>query len=212
MSYQRLEGINYSTCLCECRQLSAQLGIVLSFTKLKVMLVNTSPQPPTGLWDVLGWSLWCSGFLLEAVLAPGQGKAGIAPGCLDPCLAGPGDRGRRWPKVCLSRRSIKSGTLHYDRSMEILATSELLWGNLDAHLLHLELLCILWWGVVHVFRLEVDWSVHVLHILRFFHSSAAGLDFACVQCTSPHLCRQLSQHDSRRSLCMIASNFLPWTC
>ena len=51
---------------------------------LKVMLVNTSPQPPTGLWDVLGWSLWCSGFLLEAVLAPGRGKAGLAPGRLDP--------------------------------------------------------------------------------------------------------------------------------
>jgi len=39
--------------------------------ELPVMLVNTSPQPPTGLWDVLGWSLWCSGFLLEAV-ADGQ--------------------------------------------------------------------------------------------------------------------------------------------
>jgi len=39
--------------------------------ELPVMMVNTSAQPPTGLWDVIGWSLWCIGFLVEAV-ADGQ--------------------------------------------------------------------------------------------------------------------------------------------
>ena len=33
-------------------------------------MVNTSlNQPSTGIWDVLGWSLWCMGFLVEAVVA-----------------------------------------------------------------------------------------------------------------------------------------------
>ena len=94
--------------------------------------------------------------------------------------------------------------------MEILATSKLLWGNLDVHLLHFGFFAP-FGGASPMFRLEVDWSVHVLHILRFLQSSAAGLDFACVQCTSPHLCRKLSQHDSRDNHLVhaIACNFLP---
>lgn len=40
--------------------------------QLPVTLVNSSAvQPATGIWDVLGISLWCLGFLLEAV-ADGQ--------------------------------------------------------------------------------------------------------------------------------------------
>ncbi|CAE7673259.1 unnamed protein product, partial [Symbiodinium pilosum] len=40
--------------------------------QLPVMMVNTTlNQPSIGAWDVLGWALWCMGFLVEAV-ADGQ--------------------------------------------------------------------------------------------------------------------------------------------
>ncbi|CAJ1372838.1 unnamed protein product [Effrenium voratum] len=39
--------------------------------QLPVLVVNTVGQPALGVWDLLGWSLWCLGFLVEAV-ADGQ--------------------------------------------------------------------------------------------------------------------------------------------